>query len=154
MIFLATILDVPGHDIGHISSLIRVTPTTFVFLSRDVCHYGGSFRPSLYIPLPEEIAPSLALARFQPPCLYSIVKHLHPHRDDEFVSRTTPLYKVSSKDGSWNVDPAVAQMSIDRLTEFDASEDVFVVITHDTGLFDVIVRAGKERKRLYSIRLD
>jgi hypothetical protein len=31
-----------------------------------------------------------------------------------------------------------AQESIDRLTEFDASENVFVALSHDGGLQDVI----------------
>lgn len=132
------ILDVPGHDIGHISGLVRVTPTTFVLLGGDVCHYGGSFRPSLYVPLPDEILPTPALARFRLPCPCTTFTNLHPHQDDESKSRTTPYYKVSSKDGSWNIDAAIAQTSINRLIEFDASEDVFVVIAHDTGLCDVV----------------
>ncbi len=36
------------------------------------------------------------------------------------------------------MDPPVAQKSVDRLEEFDASEDVFVCVAHDGGLLDVV----------------
>ena len=39
-----TILNVPGHAVGHISALVRTTEDTFIFLGGDVCHFGGSMR--------------------------------------------------------------------------------------------------------------
>jgi len=41
-------------------------------------------------------------------------------------------------EGSWYNDPPTAQASVDTLKEFDASDDVFVAIAHDSGLLDVI----------------
>ncbi|KAF9023233.1 hypothetical protein BDZ89DRAFT_1070106 [Hymenopellis radicata] len=39
------LLDTPGHQPGHISSLARVTPTTFVFLGGDTASNASSSRP-------------------------------------------------------------------------------------------------------------
>lgn len=135
------LLDVPGHAVGHISGLARVTPETFVFFGGDVCHYGGCFRPTQHIPLPETIpVTALVNSRFRLPCPCSIFTNLHPAfgtKGDE-GARTEPFFKVTQKEGSWYVDPPVAQESVDKLADFDAAEEVFVAIAHDGGLMDVI----------------
>lgn len=135
------ILDVPGHAIGHISGLARVTPETFIFMGGDVCHYGGSFRPTEWKPMPSTIPSSAVLdARFRLPCPCSIFTNVHPAKVDEGEqsARTKPFLRVPQKDGSWYTYPQQAQESINNLTEFDASDDVFVAIAHDGGLHDVI----------------
>lgn len=52
------LLDAPGHAVGHMCGLARVTTDSFVFLGADVAHHMGALRPSKHLPLPETIAPS------------------------------------------------------------------------------------------------
>lgn len=46
-------------------------------------------------------------------------------------TRITPFYSPSIQEGSWYVDAAAAQRSINILGEFDASPDILVVLAHD-----------------------
>ncbi|KAG6995470.1 hypothetical protein G7Y79_00045g081410 [Physcia stellaris] len=131
------ILDVPGHAVGHISGLARTTPDTFVFMGGDVCHFGGSFRPTPYAPMPASIPDSVPLDRnrFRMPCPCSIF--IPSHRDPS-NARTSTFYQVTQEPGGWYIDPPTAQQSVDRLEEFDADENVFVCVAHDGGLLDVV----------------
>lgn len=65
------LLDAPGHAIGHICALARVTSSlgviapgkqheedSFVLLAGDAVHHVGELRPSPLLPLPAEIKPS------------------------------------------------------------------------------------------------
>lgn len=123
------------HAVGHIAGLARTTPTTFVLMGGDVCHFGGSFRPTPYVPLPNTIPSTVKLdSRFSRPCPCSIFTACHP---DPEHARTSPYYRVTEMEGSWYIDPPTAQASIDKLEEFDADEDVFVAVAHDEGLIDV-----------------
>jgi hypothetical protein len=56
----------------------------------------------------------------------------------EEAVKTSTYHEVTRKEGSSYADPPTAQESIDRLTEFDVSDDVFVAIAHDGGLLDMI----------------
>lgn len=130
------ILDVPGHAIGHISVLARTTPDTFVFMGGDVCHFGGSYRPTAYAPLPATIPPGVTLdERFSSPCPCSIFTACHRDPDN---ARTSPFYQVTQNPKGWYIDPVVAQQSVFRLEEFDADDDVFVCVAHDGGLIPVV----------------
>ena len=102
----------------------------------DVCHFGGSFRPTPYAPLPATIPSGTPLDshRFRVPCPCSIFTACH--RDQE-NARTKPFYQVTQEPGGWYVDSPVAQRSVDRLEEFDADENVFVCVAHDGGLLDI-----------------
>ncbi|KAL8937113.1 MAG: hypothetical protein Q9216_004584 [Gyalolechia sp. 2 TL-2023] len=130
------LLDVPGHAVGHISGLARTTPDTFVFMGGDVCHFGGSYRPTKHAPLPAIIPSQVALdsGRFSSPCPCSIFTACHR---DPPNARTSPFYKVTEAPGAWYIDPPVAQQSVERLEEFDADENVFVCVAHDGGLLPV-----------------
>lgn len=76
------VLDVPGHAIGHISALVRTTPSTFVFLGGDVCHFTGDIRPSEYIPLPDPIPEEAVLdKKISRPCPCSAFLSSHPKGD-------------------------------------------------------------------------
>lgn len=53
-------LDAPGHAIGHLCGLARVTSTqegdpedTFIFMGADTAHHGGAIRPNLYLLFPK-----------------------------------------------------------------------------------------------------
>ena len=102
----------------------------------DVCHFGGSYRPTPYAPLPATIPSGVALDgnRFSHPCPCSIFTACHR---DPPNARTSPFYKVTQAPGAWYIDPPVAQQSVDRLEEFDADENVFVCVAHDGGLIPV-----------------
>lgn len=51
--------------------------------------------------------------------------------------RMKPYYRVSESEGSWRADPAVAQESVNRMSEFDADENVFVCLAHNPGLLPI-----------------
>ncbi|KAK0658278.1 Cytochrome P450 monooxygenase andK [Lasiodiplodia hormozganensis] len=131
------VLNAPGHAVGHISALARTTPDTFVFMGGDVCHFGGSYRPTIYAPMPETIPDDVPLdrKRFPMSCPCSIFTACHP---DQKHARTEPYYEVTFKEGSWYIDPPAAQQSINRLKAFDADPNVFVCIAHDEGLIGVV----------------
>ena len=127
------ILDTPGHAVGHISALVRTTIDTFVFLGGDICHFGGTFRPSKYVPMPPSISSLEAWQEgtLQSPCPCSLFTACHP---DPASARTSPYYKPCSRADSWYVDPEMARQSIQRLIELDASDNVLILIAHDPSL--------------------
>ena len=130
------ILDVPGHAIGHVSGFARTTPDTFVFMGGDICHFGGSYRPTVYAPMPSTIPPSVPLDRRLPtPCPCSFFAS--SHHDPENL-RTLSFYNVTQDPGGWYVNPPTAQKSVKSLEEFDADENVFVCVAHDGGLIPVV----------------
>jgi glyoxylase-like metal-dependent hydrolase (beta-lactamase superfamily II) len=131
------ILNTPGHTTGHISGLLRTTPTTFVFLGGDISHFPGMYRPTPYVPLPGTIPAETVLdSRFSAPCPCSLFTTCHPSNDST-AARTSPFYRVSSHSNSWYDFPQEAQKSVDGLKALDADENVFVAIAHDPGLREV-----------------
>ncbi|PVH80448.1 hypothetical protein DL98DRAFT_491236, partial [Cadophora sp. DSE1049] len=130
------VLDVPGHAIGHISALVRDTPSTFVFLGGDVTHFGGALRPTEYIPLPHTLPGTTLLDTDLPTsCPCSIFTRAHPILNSsdglEGNAATTPFYSPSSSSSSWYIDPPIAKESIGAVTEFDSSPDVLLILAHD-----------------------
>jgi glyoxylase-like metal-dependent hydrolase (beta-lactamase superfamily II) len=129
------ILNTPGHAVGHISALVRTTADTFIFLGGDVCHFGGSFRPTKYVPLPHHIPDETKLDPHIPrPCPCQAFTVCHP---DQNTSRTSHFYKVATGGATWYADPALAQQSIGAMEEFDANPNVLVAIAHDPASLDV-----------------
>lgn len=130
------LLDVPGHAVGHISGFARTTPDTFVFMGGDICHFGGSYRPTAYAPMPSIIPSSVPLDRHIPtPCPCSFFQGSHP---DPKNLQTSPFYNITQVPGGWYVDPPTAQKSVKSLEAFDADENVFVCVAHDGGLLPVV----------------
>lgn len=126
------LLDSPGHTIGHMSGLARVTigaqgqeADTFVLMGADACHHGGEFRPTKYLPMPAFIDPS-PLKQYEVLCPGSLFEQMHPQQ-----SVTEPFYKVSDKIPHSH---AQAEKTVRDLEEFDAAENVLVVIAHDASL--------------------
>lgn len=129
------LLDTPGHAVGHLCALARTTanPPTFMFLGGDIAHHGGEFRPTQYLPLPDAIKPNPLEAPFAnatSACPGEIFQAIHPKS-----SKTEPFFAPA---GAVHKDDKEAKRSIDKMTEFDAYEDVFSVIAHDSSLFDVV----------------
>lgn len=52
------ILDTPGHAVGHLSALMRTAEERYIFVGGDICHFGGSFRPTPYLPMPDKLIPT------------------------------------------------------------------------------------------------
>ncbi|KAL4881664.1 beta-lactamase-like protein [Aspergillus karnatakaensis] len=130
------LLDVPGHAIGHMCGLARTTPSTFVLLGADSCHFAGSLRPSPYTPLPDSIT---GLDPFYPsPCPCELLGTRHPSTAEPNEKRTQPYYTASAATKSVYIDPATANSSVRGLMEFDARPEVFICLAHDPSLFDVL----------------
>lgn len=127
------LLDAPGHTIGHLCGLARVStqPSTYVFMGGDAAHHGAEYRPTEYLPLPKQISPSPLLAHknkhvsFCPGEIFASI-HATPER-----YATEPLYGVVEGVAH---DTKAANQTIQDMTVFDANDDVFVIIAHDASL--------------------
>ncbi|KAF1960388.1 Metallo-hydrolase/oxidoreductase [Byssothecium circinans] len=128
------LLDCPGHTVGHMGGLARTTPSTFIFMGADTCHHCGSFRPSPHIALPQTLSPSPFSV---PPwlagsvCPGSLIEAIHPHPD-----KSEAFYKHLSS--APDRDVPEAEETIRKMQEFDASDDVLVMIAHDASLLGVV----------------
>ncbi|GIC91338.1 uncharacterized protein Aud_007781 [Aspergillus udagawae] len=111
------LLNAPGHSIGHMCGLARVTtsPDTFVFMGADACHHPGVLRPTKYRPLPpgQRSPPGLS------PCAAC------PLTWDESLFKVSPVLAS---------DHARALETVEKIKELDASDDVFVILSHDYTL--------------------
>lgn len=129
------LLDTPGHAIGHICGLARVTSgvedeeDTFIFMGGDACHHGGEFRPSDYLPLPRTIQIPKHPIWPRGICPGDIMQQLH-HRK----SACEPFYEMAE---GFPYNREEAEQTIRNMQAFDASENVFVVIAHDQTLLDM-----------------
>lgn len=131
------LLDSPGHAIGHMCGLARVTssPNSFILMGGDICHHVGQFRPSSKHPLPSIISPNPFNQKGLTACPGEIFEHLLPDND---ISK--PLYRVAR---TWNgiqvaTDADSAEASITKLQDMDGLDEVLVVIAHDSSLLDVV----------------
>lgn len=124
------LLDAPGHAVGHLCALARVTSSpsgsSFVFLGADACHHAGVLRPSEYLPLPETIRPSPFSRYSDIGCPGQVLQRLNPQH-----SAVEPFFKVSRKLFP-NHEEALA--TVRKIEELDASEDIFVILAHDISL--------------------
>lgn len=125
------LLDTPGHLLGHLSGLARTTADTFIFMSGDSAHHAGEIRPTEYNPLPKEIKFTPAPTGFPHVCPGEMIQeYVHPEK-----SATKHFYSGAP---GFNEDSSVAEWTIKGVEEFDACEDVFVVVAHDTSLKEVV----------------
>lgn len=107
-------------------------------MGADTCHHGGSLRPTEYLPLPSELTPSPFPSHVHGhahkgmiTCPGALFEAIHPKK-----SRTEPYYDQMTT--APDRDVPKAQDSLTKMADFDASEDVFVVIAHDASLLDVV----------------
>lgn len=123
------LLNAPGHSVGHMCGLARTTtnPLTFVFMAGDASHHAGEFRPTEYLPLPEEIALSAGKNQTQK-YSGSEFQHIHPEE-----SATKPFYNVTA---SFAHDKALADWTIEGLGEFDCQENVLLLTAHDEHVIE------------------
>jgi glyoxylase-like metal-dependent hydrolase (beta-lactamase superfamily II) len=128
---LVYLLDTPGHSVGHICALARTTtePTpTFIFMGGDASHHGGEFRPTPYLPLPKEFNPSPLKELHPKICPGHLLQEIHPNN-----AADKPFYHVTE---SFAHDKKVADWTIDGLGEFDAHENVLLLLAHDDAVVD------------------
>lgn len=131
------LLDSPGHAIGHLCALARVTssPNSFIFMAGDACHHGGEFRPSQYLQIPKEILPHPFTKSTTLPCPGSLFDHLLRDGDP-----TKALYDVPrlepAKAVAYDTDEALR--TITKVQEADANQQVLVAFAHDHTLLDVV----------------
>ncbi|KAE8453648.1 hypothetical protein EG329_009159 [Mollisiaceae sp. DMI_Dod_QoI] len=126
------LLDSPGHAIGHICGLARVTssPNSFIFMGGDACHHGGEFRPTQYLPIPSSIAPNPFDIKSSTPCPGSLFDHLY--RDGD---KFKPFYALTAKAAH---DVVEAEETIGKVIEADAHDEIFVAMAHDESLLPVV----------------
>ncbi|KAK3714720.1 hypothetical protein LTR37_007700 [Vermiconidia calcicola] len=130
------LLDTPGHAVGHMCGLARTSarPPEFIFMGGDIAHHGGEFRPTKFVPLPENIVPNPLVAPFSrqtSACPGHLFENLHPQK-----SSTEPFYKPTLE--GVHKDGQEAKESIDKMGEFDAHDNIFVNIAHDSSLYDMV----------------
>lgn len=102
-----------------------------MLLGGDVCHYGGIFRPSKYLPVPDSIVPH--------PC--------HPNGDVALCPGGA-WEELQRSRGRGVDDPLFAPTfghdipqiieTIGKLQEADCLDNVFVIIAHDATVRDVV----------------
>ena len=128
------LLDSPGHAIGHITALARVTTAgdgdsthdTFVFMGADACHHPGVLRPSEYLPLPAHIAPSPVPHISGHTCPGDLLQQLQHN-----CNPAEPFFTVSTLIFP---DHAAAMDTVRKIAELDAADNVFVILAHDESL--------------------
>lgn len=129
------LVDSPGHATGHMCALARTKadPPEFMILGGDIAHHGGEFRPTKWLPLPEDIQPNPLVAPFTksaPVCPGALFEAIHPTG-----SSTEPFTKA---DGSFHDNAEENMRSVAKWEEFDAQPNVFAMIAHDMSLFDIV----------------
>lgn len=116
----------------------------------DICHFAGSFRPTPDIPMPDPLPVDTPLDHDLPrPCPASVFTCCHPSGHE--AGRQTPYYTVSRYEKTIYTDPDVANSSVGKLANFDASPNVMVAIAHDTAIathVPTIDQPGKERSAM------
>ncbi|KAK5174415.1 uncharacterized protein LTR77_001495 [Saxophila tyrrhenica] len=128
------LLNSPGHAIGHLCALARVTssPDSFILMGGDAFHHAGELRPSPYLPLPADITPH----PFQgcSSCPGEMFESLLPEKDS-----TKPFYIPSPQQKvPMHLDPDEAVRTIQKLQEMDVREDILMAAAHDDSLYGII----------------
>lgn len=128
------LLDSPGHAIGHMCGLARVTtsPNSFIFMGGDACHHGGEFRPSQYLTIPKSILPNPFDKKSKTPCPGSLFEDLYRDGDGK-----KPFYTIA-REGGVAADVDEAEETIGKVIEADAHDEVLVIMAHDDSLLDVV----------------
>ena len=121
------LLDSPGHAVGHLCGLARTTtsPSTFILLGGDVCHYAGIFRPSQYLSMPNSISP-------HPLDRASREAFCPGHAWEALQTSRGRNSKDSLYDMTFGHDIPLANETKTKLQELDCNEAVFVIIAHST----------------------
>ncbi|KAL4931701.1 MBL fold metallo-hydrolase [Aspergillus undulatus] len=126
------LLDAPGHSVGHLCALARVTSASastseadsFVFMGGDAAHHAGLLRPSVYLPLPEQV--ELDLSHSNHMYTHESLRRIHPQG-----STIEPFLKPAR-----GMFPAYAEAedTLRKIQELDAARNILVVLPHDRSV--------------------
>ncbi|KAK5046778.1 hypothetical protein LTR84_007131 [Exophiala bonariae] len=130
------ILNAPGHAIGHLCALARVSTgehgqqgqDSFIFMGGDTCHHGGEFRPTEYLPLPKTLDPSPMSGARMSVCPGAWLQEIHHEKKSN-----EPFYRVKQ---GFSYHAEDCERTIAKMSEFDAADNVLVIIAHDTSLLE------------------
>lgn len=128
------LLDTPGHCVGHVCALARVTsgPDSFVLMGGDAVHHGGELRPHPWRPLPTSILPDPFGGASGVPCPGEIFDALLPD------GREAPFYKPSRQPHSAHADVSTMAETIKRLQEADGHDNILIIPAHDPSFVNVV----------------
>lgn len=140
------LLDTPGHAVGHVSGLARVTPDprpSFVLLAGDVLHHAGEIRPSRHLPLPADILPDPLEADPHPleshyGCAGAVFGPLLAGRGRPAEG---PFYEPGRAErGGEKIHEDVDELvrTAEKVQELDAHDNVLVAAAHDESLLGVL----------------
>jgi len=124
--------------------LCRTTtaPDTFIFLGGDCAHHAGEWRPTEYLPLPDEITPSPLPAISSNSCPGALITPIHRFHHKNVTApecdadaKTHPFFTVRDE-ASHN--GAEARESVEHMCEFDAHDNILTMIAHDNTMLDVV----------------
>ncbi|KAJ1709910.1 hypothetical protein NYO67_7942 [Aspergillus flavus] len=128
-----------GHTNNHISALARTSENHFILLGGDVAHHPGEYRPTEHLPLPIEIRPSPLdkVTCSASACPSYIFENISPTTAKAKGKKTkvTPFYELNA---ALNEDLESAEASLDKMTVFDGSANVLIIIAHDASLLDIL----------------
>ncbi|GMG35316.1 unnamed protein product [Aspergillus oryzae] len=124
---------------NHISALARTSENHFILLGGDVAHHPGEYRPTEHLPLPIEIRPSPLdkVTCSASACPSYIFENISPTTAKAKGKKTkvTPFYELNA---ALNEDLESAEASLDKMTVFDGSANVLIIIAHDASLLDIL----------------
>ncbi|KAK4150427.1 beta-lactamase-like protein [Chaetomidium leptoderma] len=140
------LVDSPGHTIGHISALARVTasPASFILLTGDAIHHPGEIRPSKHLPLPENIIPDPFAPDPHPleshyGCPAAVFDSLFAGRGRPACGPVYEPARAGNSVESFHDDVDEVLRTTGKLQEVDAHDNVFVAAAHDEALLDHVV---------------
>ena len=131
------LLDAPGHAVGHLCALARTTAhsddPSFVFMGADACHHPGILRPSDYLRLPsaDTLERAFATTRRASPEQYSSTLFR-----SRLSSPNVPFFRVAP--GPLFPDYDAAMLTVRKIQELDAAENILVIMAHDLSIREKI----------------
>lgn len=137
------LLDSPGHAIAHVNALARtqVDPPEFVHMCGDSAHHCGEIRPTVYMPLPDEIEPSPVPHTHAGVCPGGIFSKVSRNgsREDHILELIDPGVGTYKKQKYALIyDNEKLKETVREVEGFDANEDVLTVLAHDWTLKGLI----------------
>ncbi|KAI9170591.1 Cytochrome P450 monooxygenase mpaDE [Paramyrothecium foliicola] len=145
------LLEAPGHEVGHINALARVTskPPSFILLGADSFHHAAQLRPSRHVHLPKWIDLEYPIESVPDPLPRHLLYDIHPSQNlnsyPSWAQNLTSLTKspfvtinVHEDGTSISRDPPIARDVISKLQRFDADDRILILAAHDTSFRDII----------------
>ncbi|AEO63751.1 uncharacterized protein THITE_2109342 [Thermothielavioides terrestris NRRL 8126] len=137
------LLHTPGHTVGHISGLARVTsePASFVLLAGDAIHHPGEIRPSRYLPVPSDIIPDPFAPDPRPlashyGCAAAVFDSLFAARGRSAGDPIFDPARAKHGEEAFHDDVDELRRTAAKLQAMDAHDNVLIAAAHDEALLD------------------